>query len=192
MSVGHVALCQWVTSQLQKVSVCVWVCMCASSCIWSSLKSVWAEGIMQENEVIIAVDLYDTHYYLHSCDFTSVSADSMNNTCPHQKVTSSTFSFLICYFIKFISSLLTHVSRDVCGCVCKFGPFLSPRQASGLIFCHLPSSSTSSTFTLVVYEIAQQEMEECVCFTDNATPYLQTTDWHVVNFYSWYIVQLIS
>lgn len=72
------------------------------------------------NEVISAHDLCDTRAYLRSCDFTNVSADSMNNACPHEKkkkmTTPSTFSPLIRCFIKFTSSLLTRGAVD-CACV---------------------------------------------------------------------------
>lgn len=107
--------------------------VCKPSCIWSSLKSVcgWRE-LCGKNEVIIAADLCDTRYYLHSCDFTNVSADSMNNTCPYRKMTSSTFFSLICYFLKFTSSLLTHVSVE---CVFVCAPLLFPRR----LLCWLPA-----------------------------------------------------
>lgn len=58
--------------------------------------------------------------------------------------------------------------RGVCVFVCVCPSFIS-MSASVLITCHLPSCSTSSAFTLVVYEIAQQEVGRrvrvctCVC-----------------------------
>lgn len=78
--------------------------------IWSSLKSVWVERAVCWNEVIVAADLSDTHYYFYCCDLTSVWSDSMNNTCAHPKVTSPTFSCLSSAVLHFASSLLTGVT----------------------------------------------------------------------------------
>lgn len=71
---------------------------------------------------------------------------------------------LMCCFIKFTSSLLTHVSVKCGVFVCKFAPLLF--RASMPIICHLLSSSTS--LLSEVYEIAQQEVKKnaCMCLTE--------------------------
>lgn len=145
---------------------------------------VWSE-FCGKNEVIIAVDSCDARCYLHGRDFTNVSADSMNKTCPHQRMTFSTFSPSIGYFIKFTSSLLTHVSAE-CVCVCAFlcVSVSFPHQ----LLCWLSVIFHPVQPSHVVYEIAQQDtgrsvcVRVCVCVVgiENATPLCKKSDCHVV------------
>lgn len=125
-----------------KNTSCVCTCVCRATS-GASLRACGQRALcskMRSSSLLI----YDTRDYLHSCDFTHVSTDSMNNKCPHQEMTS-TFSSLMCYFVKFTSSLPTHVNAK-CAFVCDFAPVLFPREGSCADY--LPSSIRFNEFSL--------------------------------------------
>lgn len=101
------------------------------------------------NEVIIAHDLCDTRDYLCSCDFTNVSADSMNNACPHEKKNDDVLHFLPSHplFYKVYFIITDPWRRGLCVCVYVVSvPVWRPCRPPALITCQAPSSSTSSAF----------------------------------------------
>ena len=106
----------------------------------------------------------------------------MNNTCPHRKMTSSTFSPLICCFIKFTSSLLTHVSVD-CTRVCLSQFHFHVCRCAD----YLPSSIQFNKFSRHIGSLwncttgsGKECVCVCVCVCFDATPWFRRIYWRVV------------